>query len=86
MAMSYAIGVLGMCFIVAGWALSLREVPPLRLSLLYGIGSALLAAYACCLGDPVFLALNCAAAALSLANAARALRSRSPGGARLGDA
>ena len=72
--MSYVVGVLGMCLIVLGWIISIKTVPPLRLSLLYGIGSILLAAYAYSLSDMLFLSLNSMAATLSFINVIRALK------------
>ncbi len=71
-----AIGITGMAFIVAGWALAITTVPPLRLSILYGIGSLLLTVYSILLGDPVFTALNTMATLLACVNAVRALSRR----------
>ncbi len=69
-----AIGVAGMLFIVAGWAIALRSLnpPPLELSSLYAAGSLLLTVYAILLGDPIFTALNIAATLVALLNIARA--------------
>ncbi len=74
----YSVGLAGMTLIVAGWLISLDTVPSPRLSGLYGLGSALLAAYAYLLGDPVFLTLNVLAAIVSLYNFQRAVRNRFP--------
>ena len=71
-----AIGIAGMLLIVAGWAVSISAVPPLRLSTLYFAGSILLTVYAILLGDPIFTLLNAAAALLALANILRALTRR----------
>lgn len=70
------IGIVGMLFIVAGWAISLSAVPPLRLSALYFIGSTLLTIYAVLLNDPVFTILNASASILASANIVRALKLR----------
>lgn len=67
-------GVTGMLLIVTAWAVSLKEVPPPRLSLLYGIGSALLTLHSIQIGDIVFTVLNAAATLLAAANLARAVR------------
>lgn len=68
------IGLSGMVLIVVAWLVSIPERPPLRLSLIYFVGSVLLTIYSIMLHDPVFTTLNALAAALSLYNAARALR------------
>ncbi len=70
----FVIGVTGMAFIVAGWALALTSVPPLRLSLLYGIGSFLLTIYSIVQGDLIFTALNSLATLLAVINIVRALK------------
>ncbi|MEM0023731.1 MAG: hypothetical protein QXJ99_04395 [Thermofilum sp.] len=67
-------GVAGMLLIVAAWAVSLKDVPPPRLSLLYGAGSLLLTLHSIQIGDPVFTLLNAAAALLAAANLARTIR------------
>jgi lipid-A-disaccharide synthase-like uncharacterized protein len=72
----FLVGITGMLLIVAGWAISITAVPPLRLSTLYFAGSFLLTVYAILLHDPIFTSLNAAAAALALANILRALRTR----------
>ena len=71
---AYLVGVAGMLFIVAGWALAPRDPPPARLSTLYMAGSSLLALYAYMIGDPLFLALNILATILALYNLAKRLR------------
>ena len=72
--MSYLIGLTGMCLIILGWIISIKTIPPLRLSLLYGIGSLLLAIYAYSLSDVLFLLLNSMATTLSFINVIRALK------------
>ena len=72
----FAIGITGMLFIVAGWAISITSLPPLRLSTLYFIGSLLLTVYAILQHDPVFTILNAAAALLALINIIRTLKLR----------
>ncbi len=52
------VGAAGMLFIVAGWISSYGQRPPLRLSLLYTVGSLLLLLYSIMRGDPVFTLLN----------------------------
>ncbi len=64
----YLIGTGGMVLIIAGWLASLDVVPSPRLSLLYGLGSLLLAVYAYMLRDPVFLGLNTMAAGIAFYN------------------
>ncbi|MET1102120.1 MAG: hypothetical protein ABWW69_06585 [Pyrodictiaceae archaeon] len=67
------IGVAGMLFIAAGWGLAIKDIPPLKLSILYTIGSMLLTIYSIMINDPVFFALNLLATILALINIARAL-------------
>ncbi len=75
--MHYIIGLTGLCFIVLGWLVSLRAPPvPLRLSILYGIGSILLAIYSLLIPDYIFFTLNISAFLLSIFNAIRAISSR----------
>jgi hypothetical protein len=69
----YPVGVLGMLLIVAGWVSSLNVIPSPRLSLLYGLGSLLLALYAYLIGDMLFLSLNTAAATIAFYNLYRGL-------------
>ena len=69
-----AIGVAGLLFIVVAWAISLTDVPPLRLSVLYFLGSLLLTVYAVMLKDTVFTVLNASATILALANIYRRLQ------------
>ena len=69
-----AVGLAGMVLIVVAWLVSIPERPPLRLSLVYFLGSLLLTIYSIAVGDPVFTVLNGLAALLSLYNAVRALR------------
>ncbi|KSW12743.1 hypothetical protein CF15_05820 [Pyrodictium occultum] len=73
-----------MLFIIAGWAASLQATPPLRLSVLYFIGSLLLTIYAFVIRDPIFTLLNALASALALANIARALKLRAEASQRPG--
>ena len=70
----YAIGVVGMIFIVTGWILSLDVVPSPKLSGFYAIGSILLAYYAYSLGDPIFLSLNLLASIIAVCNLIRAIK------------
>lgn len=72
----FTLGIIGMLFIVAGWAVSITSLPPLRLSTLYFIGSLLLTVYAVLQRDPIFTALNAAATALALVNIIRTLKLR----------
>ncbi len=72
----FALGIAGMLFIVAGWAVSITSLPPLRLSTLYFTGSLLLTIYAVLQRDPIFTTLNAAATALALANIIRTLKLR----------
>jgi len=67
-------GVAGMLLIVTAWAVSLKDVPPPRLSLLYGAGSLLLTLHSIQIGDSIFTLLNAAATLLAAANLARAVR------------
>jgi len=78
---SEAIGIAGLALIVVAWAISLKNPPPLRLSILYSAGSALLTLYALLSFDIVFILLNSLALAFSLASAA--LRIRRERGRRL---
>jgi len=76
----YYIGLIGMFLIITGWIVSFKETPPFSLSVLYCLGSSLLAYYAHTLGDPIFLFLNSLAAIVSLLNAIRCLvKSRKKG-------
>ena len=68
------IGVVGLAFIVAAWALSIKDPPPLRLSILYSLGSLLLTLHAYLISDLIFTLLNMAALALSVVNIFRRLR------------
>jgi len=72
----FALGITGMLFIVAGWAISITSLPPLRLSTLYFVGSLMLTIYALLQHDPIFTTLNAAAALLALANIIRTLKLR----------
>ncbi len=74
----FALGIAGMLFIVAGWAISITSLPPLRLSTLYFTGSLLLTIYAILQHDPVFTILNAAAALLAFINIVRTLKLRKP--------
>ena len=69
-----ALGILGLVFIAVGWALAIGDVPPLRLTIPYLIGSALLTVYSIINWDLVFIALNAAATALSAVNLVRRIR------------
>lgn len=72
--MNYLVGITGMCLIVLGWVISIESIPSPRLSLLYSIGSLLLAIYAYSLNDVLFLLLNSMAAIISFINFIRALK------------
>jgi len=78
---SEVIGIAGLTLIAVAWAISLKNPPPLRLSILYSAGSALLTLYALLSSDVVFILLNSLALAFSLASAA--LRIRKERGRRL---
>ncbi|WP_243677888.1 hypothetical protein [Vulcanisaeta distributa] len=68
------VGVLGLLFIAIGWVLALGDVPPLRLTIPYLIGSALLTAYSALNWNLIFLVLNGAATILSAINLIRRVR------------
>lgn len=69
-----AIGIAGLALVAAAWAASLKNPPPLRLSILYSAGSALLTLYSLLSSDAVFILLNSLALAFSLASAALRIR------------
>lgn len=71
---SLIIGVAGLIAIAVGWVLALGDVPPLRLTIPYLIGSALLTIYSLINWNLVFLILNGAATALSAMNLVRRVR------------
>lgn len=73
MFMAYVIGVLGLIFIALGWALSIKDVPPLKLTMPYLLGSALLTVYSILNWNIVFIVLNAAATVLSSINMARGI-------------
>ncbi len=62
---AYLVGVSGLLFIIGGWFISVRTIPPVTLSGLYSLGSLLLAVYSYIIGDPVFIALNIIAFSIS---------------------
>ena len=68
------VGILGLLFIAVGWVLALGDVPPLRLTIPYLIGSALLTVYSALNWNLVFLILNGAATILSAINLVRRIR------------
>ncbi|HDI74873.1 MAG TPA: hypothetical protein ENF55_02855 [Thermoprotei archaeon] len=68
-----AIGVAGLVFIDAGWIISVGTDVPLRLSLLYFIGSVFLTVYAVLGGDLVFTILNLLASIFSGAQIVKAV-------------
>ena len=72
--MNYLVGITGMCLIILGWIFSIEDIPPLKLSILYSIGSFLLATYAYLLNDVLFLSLNNMATIVSFVNVIRALK------------
>ena len=74
MMIAIIVGILGLLFIAVGWVLALGDVPPLRLTIPYLIGSALLTAYSALNWNLVFLILNGAATALSAINLIRRIR------------
>ncbi|MFA6213822.1 MAG: hypothetical protein WC717_00915 [Candidatus Micrarchaeia archaeon] len=74
------ISVLGLLFILAGWAWEFRQAlrsrqarVPLQFALLYGAGSFLLTLHSIDIGDAVFIVLNAAATLVALANASFAI-------------
>lgn len=72
-----ALGIVGLLLIAGGWALTIARrspPPPLDLTVVYFLGSAVLTAYAACERDAVFTTLNAVSAVLSLANIFRAAR------------
>lgn len=71
--LTIAIGVAGLVFIVAGWIISVGKDVPLRLSLLYFIGSVFLTVYAVLGGDLVFTILNLLASIFSGAQIVKAV-------------
>lgn len=73
------VGVAGLVFIILGWLVSIRSVPPVRLSGLYALGSFFLIVYSYLIDDPLFLVLNIGAFAVSFAQFYRGLRSGQPG-------
>jgi hypothetical protein len=68
------IGIMGLAAISIGWALALRDVPPLKLTVPYLIGSALLTIYSVLDWNSVFVILNGIATALSTMNLVRGVR------------
>lgn len=75
------IGILGLVSIAVGWVLALGDVPPLRLTIPYLLGSTLLTIYSVLNWDVVFIALNGAATLLSAMNLVRRVR-KLKGGAK----
>jgi hypothetical protein len=70
------IGITGMLLIVIGWIISIPDIPPLKLSILYMLGSTLLIIYSYLVNDPLFFVLNIGAAGVSGYNALRAYKKR----------
>lgn len=68
------VGLAGMLLIVIAWIVSFKNIPPLSLSILYGVGSALLTLHAYMIGDTIFMLLNLIATLISLVNIIRAVR------------
>ncbi|ACB40574.1 hypothetical protein [Pyrobaculum neutrophilum] len=78
--MMQAVGLAGLLFIVAAWAVNIMRrspPPPLDLTVLYFLGSVALTVYAAASGDVVFTVLNGVSSVLSLVNIVRALRIKS---------
>jgi len=75
---STLIGVLGLISIAVGWILALGDVPPLRLTIPYLIGSALLTIYSVLGWNIIFMILNGAATILSAINLVRRIRKFNP--------
>lgn len=67
----YIIGVLGLIFIALGWAISIKDIPPIKLTLPYLLGSVLLTVYSILEWNLVFIVLNAASALLSGINMIR---------------
>ncbi len=68
------IGITGMLLIVIGWIISIPDIPPLKLSILYMLGSGLLVVYSYLVNDVLFFVLNIGASSISGYNALRAYR------------
>ncbi|MCE4606567.1 MAG: hypothetical protein F7B59_04450 [Desulfurococcales archaeon] len=68
------IGITGMLLIVLGWIISIPDIPPLKLSVLYMLGSIFLVVYSYLVNDILFLVLNIGASTVSGYNALRALQ------------
>lgn len=73
MFLTYTVGILGLAFIALGWALSIRDIPPLKLTIPYLLGSALLTVYSVLDWNLVFIVLNAAATVLSGINMVRGI-------------
>lgn len=70
------IGITGMMLIVVGWIISIPDIPPLKLSVLYMLGSGFLVVYSYLVNDILFLVLNIGASTVSGYNALRAIRAK----------
>ena len=70
------IGITGMVLIVVGWIISIPDIPPLKLSVLYMLGSGFLVVYSYLVNDILFLVLNIGASTVSGYNALRAIRAK----------
>ncbi len=70
------IGITGMLLIVVGWIISIPDIPPLKLSVLYMLGSGFLVVYSYLVNDILFLVLNIGASTVSGYNALRATRAK----------
>ncbi len=68
------IGILGLVFIAVGWTLTLGDVPPLKLTIPYLLGSTLLTVYSALNWNTIFLVLNGASTILSAINLIRRVR------------
>ena len=66
------IGIAGLMLIVVGWVISIPDIPPFKLSVLYMLGSGLLVVYSYLVNDILFFVLNIGASSISGYNALRA--------------
>ena len=71
------LGLIGMTLIILAWIISYKSIPPITLSLLYGLGSFFLTIHAFIINDLIFTFLNGLATIISIINIIRALGKRS---------